>query len=143
VTTLALAWYYTDQTKYADYGARLVQAFFLDDTTGMYPNLDYAQMGDRLGLMEWKDVYYLLDAITLLEMSGYLNSFQILKMQRWCAQLGRWYIRSPKASKKLNYDAMNRLNYNFFVGIFGSNIIQSPRAILRSDYNIPVELRTR
>lgn len=96
ITTLALAWFFTEESKYAKKGADLVDAFFLDDKTGMYPDLDYAHGGEKLGMLEWKDIYYLLDAVTLLEKSAALSSKQVLAMQKWCAQLSRWLMRSTQ-----------------------------------------------
>ena len=44
VTTLALAWFFTDEDKYAKRAVQLVDVWFLDPKTAMYPNLDYSQV---------------------------------------------------------------------------------------------------
>jgi len=94
VTTLALAWYFTGDTTYAKYGAYLVDVYFLNETTGMYPTLQYAQDGYKYGLIDWKDMYYFLDALTMLEQSGEFSPLQVKKMVHWCSELGHWILRS-------------------------------------------------
>jgi Alginate lyase len=106
VTTLALAWHFTGDKKYSDYGATLVRTFFLDPMTGMYPSLDYAQDGDWMGLIDWKDFFYLTDAFTLLERSGSLSSVDVAELQTWCGVLAKWILRSSQGSeeaKSLNH----------------------------------------
>ena len=101
VTTLALAWKFTDDMKYATHAAKLVDAYFLDEKTGMHPNLKYAQEGSRLGLIDWKDAYFLLDAITLLQRAGALSETQVVAMQHWCAQLAMWEMTSKQGNEEV------------------------------------------
>ena len=100
VTTLALAWFFTDDMKYAHRASALVDTWFLNPVTGMYPNLQYAQDGDRTGLIDWKDMYYVLDAITLLEQSGAFSLAQVRKMMDWCGKLGEWYMESAQGQEE-------------------------------------------
>ena len=44
VTTLALAWFFTDDLRYAKYATQLVDTFFLDPATGMHPTLEFAKV---------------------------------------------------------------------------------------------------
>ena len=94
VTTLALAWYFTRETRYARHGAQLVDAYFLNESTGMLPSLQFAQNGYKYGLIDWKDLYYLLDAVTLLHRSGEFSDRQRAALQRWCSRLGHWILQS-------------------------------------------------
>ena len=100
VTTLALAWFFTDNTKYAKRAALLVDTWFLSEKTGMYPNLKYAQDGDRTGLIDWKDMYYMLDAITLIEQAGVFSMDQVRRMMAWCGHLAEWYMVSPQGQEE-------------------------------------------
>lgn len=94
VTTLALAWYYTRESTYAQAAVKIVDTFFLDEKTGMLPTLQYAQNGEHSGIIEWKDIYFLIDAFTMLEESAVLSSSQVLKLQRWCTKLAVWLSSS-------------------------------------------------
>ena len=101
VTTLALAWHFTEDMKYAEYATKLVNTYFLDETTGMHPTLMYAQEGSRLGLIDWKDAYFFLDALTLLQKSGAMTVTQVVAMQRWCAQLAMWEMTSHQGNEEV------------------------------------------
>lgn len=102
VTTLALAWYYTGEIKYASKAANLTRVFFIDKKTGMYPSLLYAQDGDRTGLIDWKDFYYMLDALVLLEQSGEFKPADVKAMRIWCAQLAMWIMKSEQGRDEGN-----------------------------------------
>lgn len=101
VTTLALAWHFTEDMKYAEYATKLVDTYFLDEATAMHPNLKYAQEGSRLGLIDWKDAYFFLDALTLLQKSGALKEAQVSAMQHWCAQLAMWEMTSSQGKEEV------------------------------------------
>ena len=55
---LALAWYFTGNTRYADQAELVARTFFLNPDTAMNPNMDYAQQhgpcgpGNAAGLIE-------------------------------------------------------------------------------------------
>ena len=100
VTTLALAWYFTDDMRFANRAAKLVDTWFLDPKLGMHPNLKYAQDGDRTGLIDWKDMYYMLDAITLIEQAGAFSLAQVRNMMQWCGELAEWYMTSPQGQEE-------------------------------------------
>ena len=64
VTTLALAWYYTEDIRYAKQGAFLAREYFLGPQ-GMYPTLEFAQDGDRTGRMSDLSPHLLTRSIPL------------------------------------------------------------------------------
>ncbi len=99
VTTLALAWYFTDDVAFAKHASDLVRVFF-DEDTGVYPTLEYSQDGDRTGLIDWKDFYYFLDALTLLELSGEFRERDVRHMEKWCRQLTVWYMSSTQGHQE-------------------------------------------
>jgi anti-sigma28 factor (negative regulator of flagellin synthesis) len=113
VTTLALAWHFTGDKKYSDYGATLVRTFFLDPVKGMYPSLEYAQDGEPIGLIDWKDFYYLTDAFTLLERSGSLQHSHVTALQSWCAKLARWLLNSNQGHE----EAISPNNHGLYIDL--------------------------
>ena len=102
VTTLSFAWYFTGDMKYANFGADLVNTWFLDPKTAMYPSLDYAQDGHRTGLIDWKDTFFLLDAIVLLETSGALRQSQVKALESWFVRLATWFASAHMAAAEGN-----------------------------------------
>jgi hypothetical protein len=96
VTTLALSWHFTGDTQYSDHGAKLVKEFFLNSAKGMHPSLDYAQEGDRKGILEFKDAMYFVDALTMLERSGSLSATDVKSMRLWCSKMARWLMVSKQ-----------------------------------------------
>lgn len=101
-TSLALAWYLTGRTDFAAHGARFVRAWFVDPASRMNPHLDYAQVrlghgsdrGSRYGVIEFKDIYYFLDAVRLLERAGALGEQDRATFRNWLADYRGWLQES-------------------------------------------------
>lgn len=107
-TILALAWKFTGEMKYAEHGAKILERFFINPETAMTPHLKYGQvrmghnnnMGASTGIIEMKDMYYYLDAIRLLNISGAIkeNNLQIFK--EWLSTYLEWLLESPQGKKE-------------------------------------------
>ena len=107
--TLALAWYFSGKTAYAERGAQLVRQWFINPETRMNPHLRYSQVrmghrnnqGSNSGLIETKDFYFLLDAIRLLEQSGYWTSQDREDLQSWLSEFRQWLEESSQGQREL------------------------------------------
>ena len=74
-TVLALAWSATGDDRYAQHAILLVETWFVRPDTRMHPHLNSAQVrpgrgrkqGSKSGVIEFKDVYFFLDAVRLLK----------------------------------------------------------------------------
>ena len=98
--TLALAYYSSGDERYAAKAASLVRAYFLDPTTRMNPNLEYAQFipgvntGRGIGLIETRGFTRVVDAIGLIEGSKAWTPEEDRGVKLWFAEFLRWMLES-------------------------------------------------
>ena len=111
VKTLAIAYYFTDNTTYSSKAQELLRVWFLDKNTYMNPNLDYAEIEKgkgRLnpsGIMEGYKLPQLTDAIALLELSPKWSKEVQLGMQEWFGKYLDWLLNSHSGTiegKRMN-----------------------------------------
>jgi hypothetical protein len=100
ISTLGLAYYFTDDARYARRAAVLLRAWFLDPKTGMNPNLNHAQAipgvsdGRAAGLIEFRDLPQVLDALGLLEPSPDWSESDRQAMRAWLSEYFTWLTTS-------------------------------------------------
>jgi hypothetical protein len=107
-TALALAWVATGEDRYAAHAAQLVRAWFLDPETRMNPHLLYAQVrslgpgdtGAKSGVIEMKDLYYLLDAVRLIERAGALTEADRAAFRAWLGEYLEWLQTSEQGQQE-------------------------------------------
>jgi Alginate lyase len=108
VTTLALAYYFTDDEKYAARAAALLRAWFLDPATRMAPHLRYGQgipgitEGRAAGIIETRRLVDLVDAIGLLERSPSWTTADARGMRTWMTAYLQWLRSSAIAQEEQN-----------------------------------------
>lgn len=103
---LALAWYFSDEKKYAEHAAFLIRTWFLDPATRMNPHLKYAQirLGEKdeqlgYGIIETKDLYFFLDAVRLVSRSGKLSHSEQEQFRQWCREFLAWLLNSSQGRR--------------------------------------------
>ena len=77
IKILGLAWYFSNDEKYAQKATELIRTWFLDKSTRMNPNLEYAQVamghdnnkGRSYGVLDTYSFVEMLDAVALMESS--------------------------------------------------------------------------
>ena len=97
-TICALGAAVTGRQDLAAHGARLVRRWFLDPVSRMNPNLNYAQVrmgrdankGAPTGVIEFKDIYYFLDAVRLLDQLGALERSEVQAFSAWLQEYQSW-----------------------------------------------------
>jgi hypothetical protein len=100
VSSLSMAYYITDDTKYSDKAAELLRVWFLNDDTKMNPNLNYAQAvegkndGRGSGIIDTHQFPMIIDAIGLLKDSKSWTNEDNDKIKLWFGQYLDWLITS-------------------------------------------------
>jgi hypothetical protein len=89
--TLALAWKFTGEIKYAQHGARALERFFINPETAMNPHLQYAQV--RLG--HTKSIV----STGIIE-SGVIDTQVQEKFKQWLNTYLQWLLESPQGKKE-------------------------------------------
>ena len=129
VESLALAYYFKGDERYATKAVLLLRAFFLDPATLMNPNLEYAQFipgintGRGIGLIETRGFTRVVDAIGLLEGSQALTPDDARGLKAWFGKFLQWMLDSKngreEAAAKNNhgtYYDLQVVSYALFVG---------------------------
>lgn len=104
VTTSALAWARGGDERYARHAASLIRTWFIEPSTRMNPHLKYAQVrkghdrnrGSKSGIIEMKDIYFLLDAVRLLERGDALQATDRQAFREWLTSYLAWLTTSPQ-----------------------------------------------
>lgn len=104
VTTLALAWYFSNDERYAQKATEQLRVWFINKHTRMNPHLNYAQtipgkfggMGRCYGVIDGYSFVEMLDAVQLLEHSKAFTVNDSKSMKRWFAQFLNWILTSKQ-----------------------------------------------
>jgi len=98
--TLALAWYFTGDEKYARQSASYITTWFLDPATRMNPHLEYGQAipgrceGRGIGLIDTRHFLLVINALALLEGSSALTPAQRQELNAWFKAYLQWMRES-------------------------------------------------
>ncbi len=106
VRRLGLAYYLTQDERYARHATLWLRAFFLDESTRMNPHLRYAQAipgecdGRHIGMIDTWSLPTMLDAVTLLQGSGSWTSQDEAAFRQWVDELLDWFLTSDYADEE-------------------------------------------
>jgi hypothetical protein len=102
--TLALAWYFTGDEKYATRAAAQLRAWFLDSATRMTPHLRFSQLvrgnpEERgSGIIDTRWFIEAVQAAGLIEGSKSWNPSDKAALQEWVAAYLKWLLTSPNGA---------------------------------------------
>ncbi len=102
VSTLALAWHFSGDERYAAKAAELLKVWFLDKDTRMNPHFEYAQMvpgvngnkGRSYGVLDGYSFVEMLDGVALLSGSKSWTKKNDKELKRWMESLLDWMLTS-------------------------------------------------
>ncbi|VGO16670.1 hypothetical protein PDESU_05261 [Pontiella desulfatans] len=106
VDSLALAYYFTEDERYANHAARLLRFWFLDPKTRMNPNLNFGQAipgmdtGRSIGIIESVGFLKTADAAVLLQPSKAWKPVDHGGLKAWYREYLQWLLESPHGRKE-------------------------------------------
>lgn len=101
VRVLALAYYYSDDIRYAKKAALLIRTWFLDPATAMNPNANFAQAvrgredGRAEGVLDTSAFQSVVDAVGLLAPSKAITTDEQKALEGWFGRYVDWMLTSP------------------------------------------------
>jgi len=108
VQDAAIAYYFSSNEKYAEHASNLIRVWFLDSSTKMNPNLNYAQAvkgsndGRSWGVLEGQDFRKIIDAVGLLEGSASWRKEDQEGFKQWMSSYFKWLTENENAIEESN-----------------------------------------
>lgn len=124
VETLALAFFFSDDEKYARHAVELLRVWFLESATKMNPHLEYSQAipgivaGRGIGIIETVKFKFLIDAIGLLEASPSFTREDSAGLRKWFLAYLIWLQTSQHGKDENNWYNNHGTWYDVQVAIF-------------------------
>ena len=108
VTTLALAWYFSGDERYAMKAVEMLHCWFIDENTRMTPHLEYAQIvpgqnGDKgrcYGLIDSYPFVEMLDAVQVLEGCKSFTQRDRQALKAWFGSFLDWMLKSKQGQEE-------------------------------------------
>ena len=103
---LSKAYFFTEDEKYAQKAASLLEVWFIDDATKMNPNLEYGQgipgitEGRGIGIIETSSIGKIADAVKLIRASTAWDNQKDEQLTQWCLEYLDWLLTSEKGKKE-------------------------------------------
>lgn len=100
MTTLSLAYFYTEDETYATKANKLLNAWFIDSESKMNPNLNHAQAipgknsGRVEGIIDTRVFVDIIDAIELIKQSNGIEQEKYEQLKQWFSNYLDWLTNS-------------------------------------------------
>lgn len=101
IETLALAYYFTREKKYAEHAAKLIKVWFLNPDTMMNPNLNFAQAiagrtdGRAEGVLDARRMGSVIDSANLISKTSDFTEANHKALMQWMTSYYDWLMKSP------------------------------------------------
>ncbi len=126
VNTLSLAYFYSEDERYAKKAVDLLKTWFLHDETRMNPHLEYAQFipgvnnnkGRQYGLIDTYSFVEMLNSIKLLETSDCFTKDVEDGLRQWFLSFSKWWQTSEQGIAERNGKNNHGLAYDVQLVMF-------------------------
>jgi len=124
VYRLSLAYYFSNDEKYAKKATELIRVWFFDKATKMNPNLRYAQHipgrydGRCYGVIDAYSFVEMLDGVQLLEKSKSFTAKDSKQLKAWFSQMMKWLLTHPQALEESNQKNNHATAYDVQVAAY-------------------------
>lgn len=121
LSKLALAFFFSEDKSFYDAFIDQIDVWFLNSSTKMYPNFDYAQVvpemsgnrGTSAGIIEATPLITIIESICLVDSCKSIGYFRRIRIERWFRNFMRWMLSSDLC--KNNLEAKNNIGTSFNV----------------------------
>lgn len=116
VKTLALAWFYSDDERYAEKAVEFLRVWFLEPQTKMNPHFECAAAlpgvhdGMAIGIIFGARLVDLLDFVRLLSLSDSWTDEDDAALQEWFAEYAEW-LQTSKFGKEESKAKNNHITW--------------------------------
>jgi hypothetical protein len=106
---LGLAYYYTDNKKYAEKATEMATAWFVNSKTRMNPTMEYAQAipgivdGRGIGIIDSRHFITVMDSIELIRPANTLSKKDYLSVKSWYKDFNKWLLTSNHGFEESNW----------------------------------------
>ncbi|MDB5458202.1 MAG: alginate lyase [Caulobacter sp.] len=125
VEALALAYYFTDDARYAAKAAELLKVWFLDPATRMNPNANFAQgvpgstPGRAEGVLDTFRLLRVVESIGLLAPSKAISDADQQGLEKWFGDYVTWMATSPTGREEKAAANNHGLWWDYQAAAFG------------------------
>eukprot|EP00118_Oscarella_pearsei_P023279 m.276045 g.276045 ORF g.276045 m.276045 type:complete len:347 (+) comp40604_c0_seq57:1094-2134(+) len=129
VMQLSAAYFFSKNESYAERAALLLRTWFLNESTLMHPNLDFAAVrpglnnGSPSGVIAIHDMYQIVDSVGLLAGSMAWTDDDQRQLEVWFEKMLAWLLFSPfgqsadlKPNNHGTWSDVGRSSYALFTG---------------------------
>lgn len=124
--TFTLAYFYTEDDKYAAAAWDVLRTWFINKKTRMNPNMAYSQVrlghdnnqGSNSGLLDGYSFLIVPDAVDILSASRYAKAKDIHAIRQWFTQYLQWMLTSPQGIKEDAAENNHGTAYHIQVAVY-------------------------
>lgn len=124
VQSLSLAYYFSDDPRFATHAAAFIRKWFLAPETRMNPNLNFGQAvmgrvnGRGIGLIDSRNFWMVIDAALIIAPSGALSASELTALRAWFKEFTDWMLSSDIGIEEFNAHNNHGIFYDMQVSGF-------------------------